>query len=44
MGVTEEHVPQLAAHAAEDLASRTNPVPLDEAGYRALFAEALASG
>jgi 4-hydroxybutyrate dehydrogenase len=44
MGVTEEQVPQLAAHAAEDLASRTTPVPLDEAGYRALFAEALASG
>jgi 4-hydroxybutyrate dehydrogenase len=44
MGVGEQHIPRLAAHAAEDLASRTNPVPLDEAGYRALFAEALAAG
>jgi 4-hydroxybutyrate dehydrogenase len=44
MGVGEEHIPRLAAQAAEDLATRTNPVPLDEAGYRALFAEALAAG
>jgi 4-hydroxybutyrate dehydrogenase len=44
MGVTEEHISRLAAQAAEDLASRTNPVSLDEAGYRALLAEALASG
>lgn len=44
MGVTEEHIPRLAAQAAQDLASRTNPVPVDEAGYRALFTEALAAG
>jgi alcohol dehydrogenase len=42
LGVREDHVGTLAARAALDPSAQTNPVPLDEAGYRELFEAALA--
>jgi 4-hydroxybutyrate dehydrogenase len=41
MGITSAMIPDLAAHAAVDMCSATNPVPLDSTGYEALFAVAL---
>jgi alcohol dehydrogenase class IV len=41
LGVTEEHVPILAPRAALDPSAGGNPRPLDEAGYAALYRQAL---
>ena len=41
LGVTEEHVPILAPRAAADPSAGGNPRPLDEAGYAALYRQAL---
>jgi alcohol dehydrogenase class IV len=41
LGVTEEHVPILAPRAAADPSAGGNPIPLDEAGYAALYRQAL---
>lgn len=43
MGITSAMIPELAAHAATDFCSATNPVFLDEAGYADLFTKALVS-
>jgi len=42
LGVTEQHVSVLAPRAAADPSAGGNPLPLDEAGYAALYREALA--
>jgi alcohol dehydrogenase class IV len=42
LGVRAEHVATLAARAAVDPPAATNPIPLDEGGYRALLEAALA--
>jgi alcohol dehydrogenase class IV len=41
LGVAEEHVPVLAPRAAADPSASGNPRPLDEAGYAALYRQAL---
>jgi alcohol dehydrogenase class IV len=41
LGMTEEHVPILAARAVADPSAGGNPRPLDEAGYAALYRQAL---
>jgi alcohol dehydrogenase class IV len=41
LGVTEKHVPVLAPRAARDPSAGGNPRPLDEAGYAALYRQAL---
>jgi alcohol dehydrogenase class IV len=41
LGVAEEHVPILAARAVADPSAGGNPRPLDEAGYAALYRQAL---
>jgi alcohol dehydrogenase class IV len=41
LGVTDEHVPVLAPRAAADPSAGGNPRPLDEAGYAALYHQAL---
>ncbi len=41
LGVRAEMIPDLAAHAADDLCAATNPVVLDQRGYRRLFSLAL---
>jgi alcohol dehydrogenase class IV len=41
LGVTEEHVAMLAPRAAADPSAGGNPLPLDEAGYGALYRQAM---
>ncbi len=41
LGVTEEHVAMLAPRAAADPSAGGNPLPLDEAGYAALYRQAM---
>jgi alcohol dehydrogenase class IV len=41
LGVVPEHVPILAPRAAADPSADGNPLPLDEAGYAALYRQAL---
>jgi alcohol dehydrogenase class IV len=41
LGVAEEHIPILAPRAAADPSAADNPRPLDEAGYAALYRQAL---
>jgi alcohol dehydrogenase class IV len=41
LGVSEEHVAILAPRAAADPAAGGNPLPFDEAGYAALYRQAL---
>jgi len=41
LGVVPEHVPILAPRAAADPSAGGNPRPLDEAGYAALYRQAL---
>jgi len=41
MGVTEGHIDGLAEAAAADMASQTNPRPVESSDYVSLFSEAL---
>ncbi len=41
MGITNEMIPELAAHAASDFCNTTNPVKLNSADYADLFRQAL---
>ena len=41
MGITNEMIPELAAHAAIDFCNTTNPVRLNSADYADLFRQAL---
>lgn len=43
MGVTAEMIPDLVAHSLPDMTSLTNPRPMTEDGYDALFRQALAA-
>ena len=44
MGITAQMVPALALHAVDDMCTSTNPVPLDQTAYEALFMTALEQG